>query len=115
NAANWSYISGGSGGAGAPSAGQSAVFDGNDRGNCNIDTNITISTLTISTSTKAGYNGTIDASTFTITVSSFTQNFGTFSADGSTITVGSGGITIASGTFNGKVSSVTVNGDWLQN
>src|SRR5262249_22726816 len=75
-AANWANYSGGPGGAGAPGAAESAIFDGNGRGNCNIDTNITISTLTISTSTAVGYNNAIDASTHTIVVSSFTMNKG---------------------------------------
>ncbi|KYP15699.1 T9SS type A sorting domain-containing protein [Flavihumibacter sp. CACIAM 22H1] len=56
NAANWSLTSGGAGGAGAPIAGQIAVFNGASLANCQLDLpSITVTALTVA----AGYTGTI--------------------------------------------------------
>src|SRR5262249_44720524 len=66
NAANWSSTSGGAASTVVPNSGMTAIFDGNGKGGCNIDIDLTLATLQIATSTKAGYNGVIDASTHTI-------------------------------------------------
>jgi hypothetical protein len=69
SAANWSLTSGGSGGAGVPSAGDTAIFDANGSGDCSLDANLGGGTLLGGTYTPltgialiqdSGYTGTLN-------------------------------------------------------
>ncbi len=88
NSANWSAATGGAGGATVPGALDPVVFDAGGLGNCTIDLNVSVTSITV----KAVYTGTIVQGTKTIT----TSGIGTFS--GGTFTGGSANINIQ-GTF----------------
>lgn len=116
NGANWALTSGGTGGAGAPVSGQTAIFDNNSTANCVMDvTSITVSSL----QTTAGYSGTIAPGlTSNLTVGTMTLAGGTFTAPtnfiannifrltGATFNASSGSsafnntVNLTSGTFN---------------
>jgi hypothetical protein len=64
NINNWAYTSGGAGGAGVPGFGNDVYFDSGN-GNCTIDANVNIKSLSIS----PGYTGDFNASSYDITVS----------------------------------------------
>ncbi len=109
-AGNWSNSSGGATCNGVPYSSATVVFDGRGKGNCNINQAITISSMTISTSTVGGYNGTVATQNNIITISTnFVQNNGVFTMGSSSISVG-GSWTVASpGNFIAGTSSVTFN------
>jgi hypothetical protein len=116
NGANWALTSGGTGGAGAPVSGQTAIFDNNSTANCVMDvTSITVSSL----QTTAGYSATIAPGlTSNLTVGTMTLAGGTFTAPtnfivnnifrltGATFNASSGSsafnntVNLTSGTFN---------------
>ena len=81
---NWSTTSGGFGGASVPGASDDVFFDGNGTGDCTIDVNVSVLTVSIS----SGYTGTLDAVTFDLTSS------GNFSDSAGRILFGSGTWTI---------------------
>ncbi len=123
NAANWSTTSGGPGGAGAPVAGQNAIFDNNSVANCVLD----LATITVSSfQTRTGYTGNIAPGTTTnMTVGAMTLAAGSFSAPanfvannifrltGATFNASSGTsvfnntVNLTSGTFN-AAGTITV-------
>ena len=115
NASNWAFVSGGTGGAGAPSTvSQNAIFDGNGLGNCTIDTTVNINSFTVSSTPASGFTGSINTSSNAITFAGgFTMSTGTFNALGSTITV-NGDVNLNAGTFNAGASSITVSGNWTR-
>jgi hypothetical protein len=86
NAANWSTVAGGPGGAGVPTAADAVYFESNKPTNCTIDMNATMYSLNIQT----GYTGTINQGTNTMSVGS-AASFG-------------------DGIFQGGAADVTVNG-----
>jgi hypothetical protein len=105
NAANWSLTSGGAGGAGAPTAAQSAIFNGGSIANCLLDpATITLGSITI----NGPYTGSIiPAGTTTMTLSgSFIVGGGSFTGPDnltvtSSFTLGNGVFTTgANTTFN---------------
>jgi hypothetical protein len=65
NAANWSAVSGGAGGAGVPAWLDHVNFDNNGLGNCTIDAAVSDTSFAVA----AGYTGTISQNANTITVS----------------------------------------------
>ncbi len=72
--ANWSTLSGGTGGASYPQSADTAIFDSGSN-NCIIaGTNFTIGVVSIT----SGYSGTITNNVTTLTVPSFSQAGGTF-------------------------------------
>ena len=108
----WSLVDGGTGGAGAPQAADTVVFDGNGLGACTIDAMVNISTLTISSITAGGFTGTINAGANLITLANgFTMSTGTFNAGGSTIAI-NGDMTLNAGVFNAGGSTITLAGNW---
>jgi hypothetical protein len=64
NTANWSTTNGGAGGASVPGAANTAIFNGNGLGNCNLDIAPTIGAIQL----NAGYTGTVNLQGNTITV-----------------------------------------------
>ena len=113
NANNWSATSGGAGGAGVPGATDNAVFDGVRQGSCTININVSISSITISTSVIGGFaRNVIALSTISITTNlDFAISNGTFTAQSSTMAI-SGNILINGGYFSNVTSSITVGGNW---
>jgi len=108
--ANWSTASGGTGGAGVPGAANDALFDAKGTGNCTIDIDVAVDSITISSSTSVGYPGVIDAGTHTITMAGdFTLDYGTFTANTSSLTVVNN-FTRLGGVFNAGASSMTLAG-----
>jgi parallel beta-helix repeat protein len=106
-AANWSTASGGIAAGGVPVATHTVVFDGGGsfNGNANIDTTVSISSLTIS-----GYSGIINTQGFGVTMSGhFTQGSGTVQLGTSNVNLG-GNFTYTAGNFDAGTSSVTFYG-----
>lgn len=93
NIANWSTVSGGAPNASVPGAGDVAIFDNNGTGNCTLDINVTLTTITV----NSGYTGTLLQGANTITTTgAATFSGGTFSGGTANITVG--GVFTLSGT-----------------
>ena len=105
NTANWSTTSGGTGGASAPGASNTAIFDGGSgthHGICYITAPVTVSTITVS-----GYTGVIDLRGNTLT----TTSGSTLSTGQITDSNGSGSISMnTSGTltFSGTTFNTSV-------
>ncbi|MFZ6012727.1 MAG: T9SS type A sorting domain-containing protein [Bacteroidota bacterium] len=86
DAANWSTIAGGAGGAGVPSGADVVIFDDiNDTG-CTLNNNMSVASLVI----NSGYTGTITQGTNTIDIA--------------------GGATLSGGTFSGGSANISVGG-----
>jgi hypothetical protein len=106
---NWSATSGGAGGAGVPTAAETAVFDGGSSANCDINVAVSVRNISIN-----GYLGTITQSnTITIgtaaTAGSFTMATGTFIGNNQTIYTGA--FTIDGGTFTSTSNTLTITGN----
>ncbi len=102
--ANWSTTSGGASGASVPGAGNTAVFNANGLGNCNLDIAPTVAGLTIN-----GYTSTLDLVGNTLTTTGAnTFASGTFINTGGPafLTLNSTGVT----TFSGTQFNVSING-----
>jgi len=87
--ANWSTVSGGTGGASVPGSSDVAIFDGKKGsvGNCTINVSVNVSGITI----DSDYTGVIF------------QN-------ANTVTIGTAGALLGGGTFQGGSSAITING-----
>ncbi len=112
NTANWSYASGGSGGAPVPTSTHTVVFDGRrgTNGDANITSNITITTLTIS-----GYTGSLNTQGYTLSISSaYQQTSGSIVLSTSTLDI-QGDFTYSGGTFNSSGSTTTFTSTKNQN
>ncbi|TVR79783.1 MAG: hypothetical protein EA412_05685, partial [Chitinophagaceae bacterium] len=97
NTANWSTFSGGPGGASVPGPGNTAVFNGNGIGNCNVNQAVNVARLIVNDT----YTGTINHNNFVFTVSGpigAVINGGTFSGGTERINV-VGPLTIDGGNF----------------
>jgi hypothetical protein len=108
---NWSASSGGFGGAGAPGAGDYAVFDGGllgaSQGKCTINVPVNIAGITIT----SGYSGTIVQGGNTITVSGAAGfGGGTFTGGTANITIG-GTFTISGTAFTSTSAAMELQGD----
>lgn len=105
NGANWALVSGGTGGAGAPVAGQTAIFDNNSIANCVLD----VAFITVSSfQTTAGYTGTIAPGlTSNLTVGTMTLAGGTFTAP--TTFVANNIFRLTGATFNASSGTSTFN------
>jgi hypothetical protein len=109
-AANWSNVSGGSGGFGIPSASDQVIFDGasSSNGNCVLDVARSISAITMN-----GYTGVIDLSGNNLTLSTVITNsiFSTGKITNSSSTTASLSITNTSGsvTFSGTMFDTQIN------
>lgn len=108
--ANWSTSSGGSSGASVPNAGDTAIFDGNGTGNCQM--NVALTTSTVIDASAAGYTGTIDAAT-----DNLNHNVGNVTVSGGTLDMGSGTWTCSGswdfsggGTCNRNASTLVMTG-----
>ncbi|MCB4756844.1 MAG: hypothetical protein LHV69_07430, partial [Elusimicrobia bacterium] len=105
NAANWSFASGGAGGAPIPSSTHTVVFTAGRSGNCLVDTNVAVATITIS-----GYTGTFNSQSFDVTISSyFGQTSGTVALGTSVVTL-QGNLTRTGGAFNVGTSTLSLTG-----
>ena len=83
NTANWSATSGGVGGVAVPVAADVVTFDGNGLGNCSINVNVSITSISVS-----GYTGTISQGANTIGVSTTaTFSSGTFTGGSANMTI----------------------------
>lgn len=81
--ANWSTSSGGGSGASVPNAGDTAIFDGNGTGDCQMDVALTASTII--DASAAGYTGTLDAAT-----DDLSHSVGDVTVSGGTLNMGDG-------------------------
>lgn len=108
SAANWSLVSGGTGGASVPTSTHTVIFNGVNGKNatCNIDIAATAKGLDIN-----GYQGTINGQTFSLTLSSgITQTSGTYNLGSSTITINNGDLNLVGGTFIAGASTLAFSG-----
>ncbi len=96
NSANWSAVSGGTGGAGVPTITDTAIFDASATSTANIDTNIVVGNIKI----NSGYTGAItEATSSTITMTGTTTvSTGTLTLAG--VNSISGGIILNGGVLN---------------
>src|SRR5690606_22535801 len=85
NAANWSTVSGGIGGASVPSVSDTAYFDGNGIGNCVLDISVSVAKLNIQ-------------STYTANVIQETNS----------LNVGAGGAVLSGGTLVGGAGTMNM-------
>ena len=99
---NWSTTSGGSSGAAVPTSSDDVYFDGNGTGDCTLDVNATMLSLTMADA----YTGTFDSADYDLTIAD-DIDIGT----GVTWTKGTGTITLA------PSADVTVNfeGESIEN
>jgi len=109
NTSNWSTTSGGSGGASVPGTSDVVFFDGGGLGNSNLDVNVSITGLTVS----SGYTSTISQGTSVITIGLAGATFsgGTFSGGNADITV-SGSFTLSGTTFTSTSGTLSVRGNF---
>jgi hypothetical protein len=106
NTANWSTSSGGSSCSCIPGEWDRVFFDNNGNGNCIVNANILVTSISIN-----GYTGTITQGSYTLTSKSsgyFIQNSGTFTGGSGTITFESI-VTISGGTFSGGSGNIDIN------
>lgn len=87
-AANWASTSGGSDAVGPPIAGDTVVFDGSGTGNCVVDGDLTLHSLTM----EEGYTGSFDLNDHDLTVDGGSLSLSP--GVGSTVALGIGTITI---------------------
>ncbi|MDP2384966.1 MAG: hypothetical protein Q8M29_01225 [Bacteroidota bacterium] len=87
--ANWSTTSGGAGGTSVPGTSDTAYFDGNGLGRCNIDINISVRRFEITSS----YTDSIIQNAYTVTV-------------------GGGHMILDGGVFIGSSYAITINGNY---
>ncbi|HTB23775.1 MAG TPA: T9SS type A sorting domain-containing protein, partial [Puia sp.] len=106
NAANWSTVSGGAGGAGVPGAGDAVTFNNVRNGNCTIDIAVNILNITVN-----GYGGIISqgANSFS-TVNNASFSSGTFTGGNANITIG-GNFTLAGTAFTSTSAILEFDGD----
>jgi len=110
-AANWSGTSGGTGGAGVPTAQDDVIFDGAANANTAINANLTAMTLLMS----SGYSGTITQGTSIITLSSTaTFSGGTFTGGSSGIIVG-GAFTLSGTSFTSSTATLDLKSNFTFN
>jgi len=87
---NWAVVSGGTGGADYPDAGDTAIFDGSNTTTCQLDADVSVEEIQV----QSGYTGSI-------------------TTDGYNLDIGSGGLTVSgSATFNassGTGGDTTIN------
>src|ERR1017187_8914115 len=90
NTANWSTVSGGTGGTSVPGAADAVTFNNTRNGNCRIDLTVNILSITVN-----GYTGIISqgANSFS-TVNNASFSSGTFTGGSANITIG-GNFTLA--------------------
>lgn len=104
----WSLTDGGSGGAGVPGVSDTVIFTGNGNANCNIDTAVSVVSITTLAGTTP-YTGTISANSNNITTSGvMTLNSGTLTLGDANTTVG-GIFTINGATVNGGTGRIDFN------
>lgn len=95
NSANWSATSGGAPNASIPGAADAAIFDNNGLGNCTLDINVAVASITV----NGAYAGTLVQGNNTITTTGvMTWSGGTFTGGTGNITVG-GVFTLSGTTF----------------
>jgi hypothetical protein len=122
--ANWSAISGGTGNASFPVAGDIAIFDGGvgaSNADCQFSASVSVATLTLNgytgTLSQGAFDlavsakmtvttGTFTGSTNAITMGSFLQNGGTFTSTSGTLTI-SGNTDFTSGSFNANGGTIS--------
>lgn len=112
--ANWSATNGGAGGASVPGAANTAIFNGNGLGDCNLDIAPTIAAIQL----NAGYTGTIDllGNTLTLTgTSPFSSGTINNSGGSASVALNSVGTTTFAGTtfgadITGTSSRILFNG-----
>ena len=106
NSSNWSWTSGGTGGAPVPCEQNDVYFDLNGLGNCNLDINASIHSISVS-----GYTSTIEMAGYTLTAAGDVNNTftsGIIDNSGSSIlTINSTGT--AYSTFNGTTFNTEIN------
>ena len=103
SAGNWNTGINWSGGV-VPGASDDVVFDGTGLGNCTLDVNVSVLSITI----NSAYTGTLDAVTFNLTTSgNFTDSAGRILFGSGTWTIG-GNLTLR-GTSNTNCQSATIN------
>lgn len=108
NKNNWSATSGGTGGATVPGSSDTAYFDSNGNGNCNIDSLVNVKRFEV----QSTYTSTISQNANTITVGSggMSMNGGTFTGGSSTIT--SAGVVIAGTAFTSTSGTLNSTGNF---
>lgn len=109
DSANWSLASGGTGGAQVPLSTHTVIFDANRSGNVNVNTTVTVATLSIS-----GYTGIFNTQSYNLTVSSaFAQTSGTVQLGTSVFTL-QGDFIRSGGNFSAGTSTLTFTGPQAQ-
>ena len=107
NTANWSTTNGGASGASVPGAANTAIFNGNGLGNCNLDISPTVSAIQL----NAGYTGIINLQGNTLTVNGTSPfNSGTINnsgGSGSVVFNSAGTTTFAGTTFGANITGTT--------
>jgi len=111
NPNNWSVISGGPGGASVPNSNNTAIFDYNGVGGCNIDQDIHVEGLNI----KSGYVDTVVQGENIISIdNNLLTDGGTFFGGDTTIEV-LGNYVISGGLFISTENVLEVHGDFTSN
>ncbi|OVE78075.1 hypothetical protein BVX98_01285 [bacterium F11] len=106
---NWALTSNGSSGAQVPLSSHTVIFDNNGAGNCRVDKNIQVATLSVT-----NYAGELDFNGYNVTISSsFSQTGGTVKMDTSPVTL-DGDLSLTAGTFDAEGSTVTFTGTYGQ-
>jgi len=108
NAANWSTLPAGPGGAGVPGVADVAIFTNNFNGNCTLDAAVTVLGFQIT-----GFTGQViqGGNAMTIGATGYSQSTGTFTGGTSNITINSTGLfSLTGGSFTSTDKVLTITG-----